>query len=62
MSLIELLVVVAIIGLLGVTVLPNLAGRNGQRETRLAAGAVSSQMMRGRSLAIEQRRQAGVWL
>lgn len=62
MSLIELLVVVTIIGLLAVAVLPNLAGGNGQREVRIAAGTVSSQLMRGSSLAIEQRRQAGVWL
>ena len=62
MTLVELLVVVAIIGLLAVTVLPNLAGADGQREVRNAAGAVSSQLSRGPALAIEQRRSAGVWL
>ena len=62
MTLVELLVVVAIIGLLAVTVLPNLAGADGQREVRNAAGAVSSQLSRGPALAIEQRRSAGLWL
>lgn len=62
MTLVELLVVVAILGLLAVTVLPNLAGADGQREVRSAAGAVSSQLSRGPALAIEQRRSAGLWL
>jgi prepilin-type N-terminal cleavage/methylation domain-containing protein len=62
MTLVELLVVVAIIGLLAATVLPNLAGADGQREVRLAAATVSSQLTRGPALAIEQRRSAGIWL
>jgi len=62
MTLVELLVVVSILGLLAVTVLPNLAGADGQREVRTAAGAVSSQLTRGPSLAIEKRRSAGTWL
>jgi prepilin-type N-terminal cleavage/methylation domain-containing protein len=62
MTLVELLVVVAIIGLLAVTVLPNLAGADGQREVRLAAATVSSHVTRGPALAIEQRRSAGIWL
>ena len=62
MSLVELLVVVAILGLLSVVVLPNLAGKEGTRSLRLAAGNVSAQFAKSQSLAISRRSIYGIWL
>ena len=62
MTLVELLVVVAILGLLSVVVLPNLAGKEGTRALRLAAGNVSAQFAKSQSLAISRRSIYGIWL
>jgi prepilin-type N-terminal cleavage/methylation domain-containing protein len=62
MTLVELLVVVAILGLLSVVVLPNLAGKEGTRALRLAAGNVSAQFAKSQSLSISRKSTYGVWL
>jgi prepilin-type N-terminal cleavage/methylation domain-containing protein len=62
MSLVELLVVVAILGLLAVTVLPNLANTAESRRTREAARVVSSFVSSAKSRAIGRREWAGFTL
>jgi prepilin-type N-terminal cleavage/methylation domain-containing protein len=59
MSLVELLVVVAILGLLAVTVLPNLANTAESRRTREAARVVSSFVSSAKSRAIGRREWSG---
>lgn len=60
MTLTELLVVVAIIGLLAVTVLPSLATTTESRRTREAARVVSGIFARAHSAAIGKRDWAGM--
>jgi prepilin-type N-terminal cleavage/methylation domain-containing protein len=62
MTLVELLVVVAILGLLSVAVLPNLAGREGSRAVRLAASNASAQFAKSQSSAIARKKMVGIWL
>jgi type II secretory pathway pseudopilin PulG len=61
-SLVELLVVVAIIGLLAVTVLPNIANNAESRRSREAARVVSSFVSAAKSRAIGRREWAGFTL
>ena len=62
MTLVELLVVVAILGLLSVVVLPNLSNPGDARKAREAARAVSGFIANVQSRAIGTRAGAGVWL
>lgn len=62
MTLVELLVVVAILGILAVAVLPNLAGREGSRAVRLAAANVSAQFAKSQSIAIARSTTYGIWI
>lgn len=62
MSLVELLVVVAIFGLLAVTVLPNIANTAESRRSREAARVVSSFVSAAKSRAIGRREWAGFTL
>ena len=62
MTLVELLVVVAIIGLLAVTVLPNVASTAERRRSREAARVVSSFFAKGQSRAIGRPEWAGFTL
>ena len=62
MSLVELLVVVAILGLLAVTVLPTLSTSAEARRTREAARIVSSYIAKAQSRAISKTEWAGFWL
>jgi prepilin-type N-terminal cleavage/methylation domain-containing protein len=59
MTLVELLVVVAIVGLLAVTVLPNIANTAEARRSREAARMVSSFVAKAQSRAIGRREWAG---
>lgn len=59
MTLVELLVVVAIIGVLAVTVLPNVAGLAESRRSREAARAVSSFIAKAQSRAVGRREWSG---
>jgi len=61
-TLVELLVVVAIIGLLAVTVLPNVASTAERRRSREAARVVSSFFAKGQSRAIGRPEWAGFTL
>jgi prepilin-type N-terminal cleavage/methylation domain-containing protein len=61
-SLVELLVVVAILGLLAVTVLPNIANTADSRRSRGAARMVSSFVSSAKSRAIGRREWAGFTL
>jgi len=62
MTLVELLVVVAILGLLAVTVLPTLSNTADARRTRDAARTVSSYIAKAQSRAIGRTEWAGIWL
>jgi prepilin-type N-terminal cleavage/methylation domain-containing protein len=62
MTLVELLVVVAIIGLLAVTVLPNVASTTDNRRSREAARVTSSFFAKAQSRAIGRPEWAGVTL
>ena len=62
MTLVELLVVVAILGLLSVVVLPNLSNPGDARKAREAARAVSGFIANVQSRAIGTRAGSGVWL
>lgn len=62
MTLVELLVVVAILGLLSVVVLPNLSNPGDARKAREAARAVSGFIANVQSRAIGTRGGAGLWI
>jgi type II secretory pathway pseudopilin PulG len=62
MTLVELLVVVAILGLLSVVVLPNLSKPGDARKAREAARAVSGFIANVQSRAIGTRGGAGLWI
>jgi prepilin-type N-terminal cleavage/methylation domain-containing protein len=62
MTLIELLVVISILGLLAVTVLPNLSNTRDRRKVREAARAVSGFIAGGQSRALGSRSGGGVWI
>ena len=62
MTLVELLVVVAILGLLSVVVLPNLSNPGNARKAREAARAVSGFIANVQSRAIGTRGGSGLWL
>lgn len=62
MTLVELLVVIAVIGLLSAAVLPNLASSAGPRKVRETARSVSSFIAGGQSQAIGSRTGGGVWI
>jgi prepilin-type N-terminal cleavage/methylation domain-containing protein len=62
MTLVELLVVVAILGLLAVTVLPTLSTSADARRSREATRTVSSYIAKAQSRAIGRPEWAGLWL
>jgi prepilin-type N-terminal cleavage/methylation domain-containing protein len=62
MSLIELLVVISILGLLAVTVIPNISNTSDRRKVREAARALSSFIAGGQSRALGSRNGGGVWI
>lgn len=62
MTLVELLVVVAILGLLAVTVLPNVSNSADSRRTREATRVVSSYIAQSQARAIGRAEWAGFWL
>jgi prepilin-type N-terminal cleavage/methylation domain-containing protein len=62
MTLIELLVVISILGLLAVTVIPNISNTSDRRKVREAARAVSSFIAGGQSRALGSRNGGGVWI
>jgi type II secretory pathway pseudopilin PulG len=62
MTLVELLVVVAILGLLSVVVLPNLANPGDARKVREAARSVSGLVANVQSRAIGTRSGGGLWV
>ena len=62
MTLVELLVVVAILGLLSVVVLPNLSNPGDARKAREAARAVSGFIANVQSRTIGARSGAGLWI
>jgi type II secretory pathway pseudopilin PulG len=62
MTLVELLVVITILGLLAVTVLPNISNTGGRRKVREAARAVASFVTAGQSRALGSRGGGGVWI
>jgi len=62
MTLVELLVVVAILGLLAVTVLPALSTATDSRRTREAARIVSSYIAKSQTRALGRTEWAGFWL
>ncbi len=61
-TLVELLVVITILGLLAVTVIPNISNTGGRRKVREAARAVASFIAAGQSRAIGSKGGAGVWI
>ena len=62
MTLVELLIVIAILGLLAVTVLPALSTTTDARRSREAARSVSSYVAKAQSRAIGRPEWAGLWL
>jgi prepilin-type N-terminal cleavage/methylation domain-containing protein len=62
MTLVELLVVVAILGLLAVTVLPTLSTTADARRTREAARIISSYIAKSQTRALGKTEWAGLWL
>ena len=62
MTLVELLVVVAILGLLAVTVLPTLSATADARRTREATRIVSSYIAKAQSRAIGRTEWTGFWM
>lgn len=62
MTLVELLVVVAILGLLAVSVLPALSTTTNARRSREAARSVSSYVAKAQSRAIGRAEWAGLWV
>jgi prepilin-type N-terminal cleavage/methylation domain-containing protein len=62
MTLVELLVVVAILGLLAVTVLPTLSATVDARQSREAARIVSSYIAKSQTRALGRTEWAGFWL
>lgn len=62
MTLVELLVVVAILGLVAVTVLPAISSTTDARRSREAARSVSGYVSKAQSRAIGRPEWAGLWL
>jgi prepilin-type N-terminal cleavage/methylation domain-containing protein len=62
MTLVELLVVISILGLLAVTVIPNISNTSDRRKVREAARALSSFIAGGQSRALGSRNGGGVWI
>jgi len=62
MTLVELLVVITILGLLAVTVIPNISNIGGRRAVRESARAVASFVTAGQSRALGSRGGGGVWI
>jgi prepilin-type N-terminal cleavage/methylation domain-containing protein len=62
MTLVELLVVVAILGLLAVTVLPAFSSGSDARAARQAVAVVTSQLSKAQAAAIGNPLPAGVWI
>jgi prepilin-type N-terminal cleavage/methylation domain-containing protein len=62
MTLVELLVVVAILGLLAVTVLPAFSNGSDARAARQAVAVVTSQISKAQAAAIGKPLPAGIWI
>lgn len=62
MTLVELLVVVAILGLLAVAVLPAFSSGADDRAARQAAGLVTAQISRAQAAAIGKPMPVGIWI
>lgn len=62
MTLVELLVVVAILGLLAVTVLPAFSNGSDARAARQAVAVVTSQLSKAQAAAIGKPTPAGIWI
>jgi prepilin-type N-terminal cleavage/methylation domain-containing protein len=62
MTLVELLVVVAILGLLAVTVLPAFSNGSDARAARQAVAVVTSQLSKAQAAAIGKSTPAGIWI
>lgn len=62
MTLVELLVVISILGLLAVTVIPNISNTSERRKVREAARSLSSFIAAGQSRALGNRNGGGMWI